>query len=465
VLVATGARPNVAYEFEHKGHFKKESSHYQPHVEVEGVLQAVPVADHCKQPDFGPFTSYQFGDKRVSYVGDTHPAFHGSVVGAVASGLRTYPKIVEHFGARAAQRGDEQEYATFRAKMQTMFDSRVERITRLTANVVELTVHAPLAARRFQPGQFFRLQTYEAHASEVCGTLLQTEALALTGSRASRELGTVSLIVHESGASARMISALKPGDPVALMGPTGARARIVENGVVMIVTEGYGHAHIRATGAALRAKGTRVLHVAMLSRSEDLYLQDDLEAASDVTVWVTAQGECLQPRRASDCAATGDVLDIVRRYAEGEWGEPAIALSEVQHLMIQGSTCTVRAFKQGLEGVLKPCFATRPIVTASISTPIQCGLKGVCAQCLQWQVDPVTGKRTKAVFGCSWQDQPLDMVDLDNLDARMGQNRAQEHLTNLWLEYVSSVQAVPKSKQKWEVYLTEWAEESYLAEI
>jgi hypothetical protein len=63
-------------------------------------------------------------------------------------------------------------------------------------------------------------------------------------------------------------------------------------------------------------------------------------------------------------------------------------------------------------------------------------LKGVCSQCLQWQIDPKTGQRTKAVFGCSWQDQPLDIVDLDNLDERLSQNRVQEHLANLWLDHL-----------------------------
>ena len=53
---------------------------------------------------------------------------------------------------------------------------------------------------------------------------------------------------------------------------------------------------------------------------------------------------------------------------------------------------------------------------------MQCMLKGVCAQCLVWQHDPQTGKRTKAVFTCSWQEQPLEMSDLDNLDERLSQN-------------------------------------------
>jgi hypothetical protein len=71
-------------------------------------------------------------------------------------------------------------------------------------------------------------------------------------------------------------------------------------------------------------------------------------------------------------------------------------------------------------------------------------LKGVCSQCLQWQIDPHTGQRTKAVFGCSWQDEPLDIVDLDNLDERLSQNRVQEHLTNRWLEYLLSRSGVER---------------------
>jgi hypothetical protein len=63
-------------------------------------------------------------------------------------------------------------------------------------------------------------------------------------------------------------------------------------------------------------------------------------------------------------------------------------------------------------------------------------LKGVCAQCLQWQIDPETGERTKAVFACSWQDQPLEIIDIDHIDARQLQNRLSNQLTNLWIDYV-----------------------------
>ena len=67
---------------------------------------------------------------------------------------------------------------------------------------------------------------------------------------------------------------------------------------------------------------------------------------------------------------------------------------------------------------------------------MQCMLKGVCAQCLQWQVDPKTGKRTKAVFACSWHQQPIDIIDIHNLGERATQNRLQERLSQLWLDHI-----------------------------
>ncbi len=67
---------------------------------------------------------------------------------------------------------------------------------------------------------------------------------------------------------------------------------------------------------------------------------------------------------------------------------------------------------------------------------MQCMLKSVCSQCLQWQIDPETGERTRAVFSCAMQDQPLMWIDLDNLTARQGQNHLQEHINELWANHV-----------------------------
>ncbi len=117
-------------------------------------------------------------------------------------------------------------------------------------------------------------------------------------------------------------------------------------------------------------------------------------------------------------------------------GGAGIALNSVDRLMVMGSTGLLKGFQKALKAELQPYFRADLEATATVGSPMQCMLKGVCAQCLQWQIDPETGQRTKAVFSCAQQDQPLAWVDLDNLTARQSQNRLLEYLSSKWLNMV-----------------------------
>jgi len=93
---------------------------------------------------------------------------------------------------------------------------------------------------------------------------------------------------------------------------------------------------------------------------------------------------------------------------------------------------------------LKALLAPKVEYLASVDGPMQCMIKGVCAQCLQWQIEPETGLRKKAVYACSWQHQPMEKIDIDNIDERLGQNRCQETLSNLWLDYLFTEHSVER---------------------
>jgi NADPH-dependent glutamate synthase beta subunit-like oxidoreductase/NAD(P)H-flavin reductase len=440
IFVATGAKPNVAYEFEHRGHFEREGIfQYQPNQVVNNTLQPTAITTHCKEKAFGPFTSYEQENHRVTFIGDTHPAFHGSVVKAVASAMRTYPHIVNSFGERANAQGDETEYLNFSTKMQDLLQPRVEQIQRHSASVIELQIRAPIIAKKFRPGQFFRLQNFETHSPIVDNTRLQTETLAMRCADVDRKKGCLSFMVFEEGVSSRLCATFRPGDLISLMGPTGVQTKIYDSGeTVMILADRTGAANVRTVGSAMRSAGNRVLYVGDFHTADDVYCQDDLEASADSIVWITFTGEPVSTRRPQDYAASGNFLYNLTRYAKGELSNttPTIPLQEVTRVLIIGSNHFVRMIDEGRRNMLREYFSKSPSFIASVHSPMQCMLKGVCSQCLQWQIDPATGQRTKAVFACSWQDQPLDMIDIDNLDERVSQNHLQEHLGNLWLDYL-----------------------------
>ena len=71
----------------------------------------------------------------------------------------------------------------------------------------------------------------------------------------------------------------------------------------------------------------------------------------------------------------------------------------------------------------------------SINSPMQCMMKGVCAQCMCKHVDPDSGE-VSFVYSCYNQDQRLDEVDFAHLRARLRQNSVQEKLSNLWLDHL-----------------------------
>jgi hypothetical protein len=82
--------------------------------------------------------------------------------------------------------------------------------------------------------------------------------------------------------------------------------------------------------------------------------------------------------------------------------------------------------------VLAPHLSATHRAIGSINSPMQCMMKEICAQCLQPQRDPLTGK-VEYVFSCFNQDQPLDRVDFSALDALLRQNGVQEKLTAQWV--------------------------------
>lgn len=441
IFVATGARPNIAYEYEHRGTFQRDGMEYRTFDLEHEKLVYIPPDGHVKTPIFGPFTSYDKQDYRVTFLGDTHPVFHGSVVKAIASAKRTYPKILTALGDSVRGMGDQHEYQQFAQTMCDHFNACVISVERHTPSVVELKIRARQAAKNFQPGQFYRLQNYEMLAKTVDGTCLQTEAIALLGAKADKESGIISFMILERGASTRLIATLKPDKPIALMGPTGVRTKIPQNQETVLVIGGrLGAAQIRSVGTALRAAGNKVLYIAGFRDAQEVYCQDELEAAADKIIWVTETGTPVKTRRYQDFAITGEFMSAILKYAEGTLENhpesPEIPLQNVDRILVIGTHRLVKLIREGMNSFLQPFLTKAPQITASIYGPMQCMLKGVCAQCLVWQLDPTTGKRTKAVFTCSWQDQPLEHVDVDSLTARLAQNHVQEKLTNLWLDYL-----------------------------
>ncbi|HVN87402.1 MAG TPA: FAD-dependent oxidoreductase [Candidatus Binatia bacterium] len=442
VIVAAGTNPNVVYEREHPGTFAIDERRacFAMHRVVDnpdGTRRLEPVTDGGA----GFFTSYQNGDRFVTFYGDAHPVFAGNVVKAMASARFGYREIARLFESEiAAQEFDEQaERENAWVRFAEVLDNGLRAIVvdaiRLADRIVEVIVRAPMAARNFQPGQFYRVQNYEGTAETVEGIRLTMEGVALTGAWTDPARGLISLIVLEMGGSSRLCGILEPGEEIVLMGPTGTPTEIPQGETVLLAGGGLGNAVMFSIAAAMKARGNRVIYFAGYKRAGDLFKRRYIEEACDLVVWSVDEGTPIAPRRPQDRSVVGNIVQAMQRYAAGELGETPIVLRDVHRLICIGSDRMMDAVRAARHGALRDVLPPDHIAIGSINSPMQCMLKEVCSQCLQRQVDPATGKET-LVFSCFNQDQLLDSVDFRFLHERLRQNSAAEKLTSLWLDHL-----------------------------
>jgi hypothetical protein len=139
----------------------------------------------------------------------------------------------------------------------------------------------------------------------------------------------------------------------------------------------------------------------------------------------------------------GNVVQAMVAYATGKFGEQPFDLRNVDRIIAIGSDRMMAAVKQARYEILKPVLKPGHVAIGSINSPMQCMMKEICAQCLQRHTDPVTGKET-FVFSCTNQDQELDKVDFQHLQARLKGNAALERLASLWLDHLLAQKALPR---------------------
>jgi NADPH-dependent glutamate synthase beta subunit-like oxidoreductase/NAD(P)H-flavin reductase len=427
ILVAAGTQPNTVLAREDEGNVVLDGKYFRALDEEGNPVRPERVA---KPSEVRVLMSIREDGKAVSFFGDLHPSFSGNVVKAMGSAKQGYP-VVSHVLAKHAP--SRVAWSDLRHTLNQGLRAVIHNVVRLTPNIVEVIVRAPLAARTFQPGQFYRLQNFETLAPCVDGTTLAMEGLALTGAAVDTREGLLSTIVLEMGGSSDLCALLRPGEPVILMGPTGTPTETPASETVLLAGGGLGNAVLFSIGQNLREKRSRVVYFAGYKRVIDRYKVADIENAADVIIWCCDEAPGFTPGRVQDRAFVGNIVQAMVAYASGEMGDPPIPLQSVDRVIAIGSDGMMSAVGTARHTVLKPYLKAEHQAIGSINSPMQCMMKEICAQCLQLHRDPLTGEE-QVVFSCANQDQPLDRVDFTALRTRLEQNGVQEKITKLWID-------------------------------
>lgn len=199
LLVAAGTKPNtvLAQEFEE---LKLEGSFFKP-------LDNQPF-----------FVSDIFDGRCVSYLGDLHPEYTGSVVKALASAKVAMPEI------HAAMMKNPPKGTVF---VKEDFISVVNKMD-VKDDIIHLQVYSPAAVAAYKPGQFFKLQPYGEGF---------TESIPLSPVCVDTDAGKIDFKINMVGATTRVLQTIKLNQRIYLMGPAGSKLNIPLHHRILFITD------------------------------------------------------------------------------------------------------------------------------------------------------------------------------------------------------------------------------------
>src|SRR3989442_8337897 len=375
VFVAAGTQPNTVLAREDAAHFQVDGRDFQASDQDGRPLRPERAISNPERADV--LLSSPLDGRFVSFFGDLHPSYFGNVVKALGSARQGYP-VVSRALAKTPPRSRSAP-AEFFASLAGQLLATVHKVERLTPTIVEVVVRAPLAARKFRPGQFYRLQNFETLSPVVRNadstTRLQMEGLPMTGAWVDRDLVLVSTILLDMVRSSDLCAMLKPGEPVILMGPTGNPTHIAANETVILVGGGLGNAVLFSIGAAFRARGSKVLYFAGYKRVIDRYKLSEIESAADVVVWCCDEKPGFKPTRPQDASFVGNIVQAMDAYAQGRLGPLSIRTQDADRLIAIGSDRMMAAVARARHDVLRGYLTPHRPAVASVASAEQCILK------------------------------------------------------------------------------------------
>ncbi len=150
----------------------------------------------------------------------------------------------------------------------------------IAPDIKQFVIHAPVIAKKRQPGQFVIIRISEA-GERIPLTIVDSDQVA----------GTITLIVQGIGKSTKQVNQHEAGDTIRdLVGPLGNPSEIEHFGHVVVIGGGVGTAVSFPQAKALKDAGNRVTAIVGARTRELVILEDELREIADEVLICTDDG-------------------------------------------------------------------------------------------------------------------------------------------------------------------------------
>lgn len=380
----------------------------------------------------------------ISFFGDMHKVFRGSVVKAIASTSYGYQEINSILQSSFPSC---KEFKVIKKSFKEMFTTTIVSKKKINDKITEIVFKNKGISETFCGGMFLKLQNYEnsAHSFKINNNIIKgvTEPIFLTGVKGEQK-DTIKAIILNTGFSTKIINQIDNNNNVMLMGPLGKASYIPKNKNLVFIAGGVANLVTISLLEQAKLNGNKVIYIGGYKKFEDIFYLDSIKKFVDTLFISIDDGK--YPSKQSQPNENifyqqGNVIDLLKLFINKSKHKILTLpffVKDINSITIAGSSIMMAHVSEFIkhnilkycdDGVLENSFA-------SVNSFMQCGIGGICSSCLQkYRVDG----EDKMAFTCVKQEHPIMNIDFDNLQNRLSQNSLQERIAKMLLQYYSIV--------------------------
>lgn len=375
--------------------------------------------------------NYQFiakkgSNKSISFFGDLHPKFEGSVVKAMASAKIGAKEIINILESIPKKQINFQE---FYKKISNDFIAHIHKVEKLSPNIIQIIVKSKLAAKNCKIGHIFRLQNYHYHAKKVKDQIIAMEGIALTAIDIDRKNGLITGIIIEAGGSTNLVKNFKINEPCIFMGPSGKASKIAKNKNVILIGSGRGNQPLAKLAQIYKKNGCKVIFFATFRNNIDIAnLVKMQQSCFELILAIENEQPKIIDKTPNTQLFRGKIIDAIKNYFIKNNNINIDLIFTIGNNYLMDQIAKLRHDGDIL------AFKNAKYAIANLNSPMQCMMKGVCGQCLQKKI--LKNGKIQYYFSCANPDQNIDEIDFQHLHYRIEQNSLSEKVTKLWIKYL-----------------------------
>lgn len=429
ILVAAGTSPNISIVNEDKLDLNIDEKYF---AQIDLQKNNLQKSKYVKHGNYSFFTKIDDKSKSISFFGDLHPNFEGSVVKAIASAKIGHKQIDEFLSQNKSKKKFNicsflQKKESGFTKINNDFLVKINKIKHLSDSLNEVEVRAPLLVKRTEIGHIFRLQNYYNLSEKLKDQTLAMEGMAITATKVDKNNGLISGTLLDYGGSTSLVRYFKEGEPCVFMGPGGKKTEIFKNETVLLIGSGRGNAVLSRMAEKFKDNGCKVI---LCLSYKDSALVNDIEGSqkfSDILILSVLNGIDSKLKRSKDFFSGKELVTCLKEYfSENK--------QEIDRVFVIGNDKIMKKIADVRKDSTIDVIAQCKSMIVSLNAPMQCMMKGVCSQCLQKRKG--ANGSDEYYYSCASQDQESDVVDFEHLTNRCDQNKLQEKITKMWIGYL-----------------------------